>query len=143
MTAPAFALALAMIFGVAAASRAQDPAPDQALDRMRAVLARKPLQLTPVEPEANFKIHIEAIHPMHEIFDKPAWQLDPIGWQPPGVGFNLLTLVQRGISAASNAKRGRDQRFAREEVRRAIAEYCAGQPNANAIQICASVPSDR
>ena len=58
MTAPAFGLALAMIFGVAAASFAQDPAPDPTLDRMRAVLARKPLQLTPVEPEANFKIHI-------------------------------------------------------------------------------------
>jgi hypothetical protein len=143
MTASAFGLALAMIFGVAGASFAQDPAPDPTLDRMRAVLARKPLQLTPVEPEANFKIHIEAIHPMHDIFDKPPWQLDPVGWQPPGVGFNLLTLVQRGITAASNAKRGRDQRFAREEVRRAIAEYCAGQPNANTIQICTSAPSDR
>jgi hypothetical protein len=143
MTASAFGLALAMIFGVAGASFAQDAAPDPTLDRMRAVLARKPLQLTPVEPEANFKIHIEAIHPMHDIFDKPPWQLDPVGWQPPGVGFNLLTLVQRGITAASNAKRGRDQRFAREEVRRAIAEYCAGQPNANTIQICTSAPSDR
>jgi hypothetical protein len=143
MTASAFGLALAMIFGVAGASFAQDAAPDPTLPPPRAVLARKPLQLTPVEPEANFKIHIEAIHPMHDIFDKPPWQLDPVGWQPPGIGFNLLTLVQRGITAASNAKRGRDERFAREEVRRAIAEYCAGQPNANAIQICSSAPSDR
>ena len=53
------------------------------------------------------------------------------------VGFNLLTLVQRGITAASNAKRERDTRFAREQVQRAIADYCAAQPNANAIEICA------
>jgi hypothetical protein len=142
MKGSALWLALAMTFG-AAAPRAQEPAPDQSLERMRAVLQRTPLRLTSVEPEANFKIHIEAIHPMHDIFEKPPWQLDPIGWQPPGVGFNLMTLVQYGITAASNAKRARDERFAREEVRRAIAEYCAAQPNANTIQICSSSPTVR
>jgi hypothetical protein len=143
MKASALWLALAMTFGAAAAPRAQEPAPDQSLERMRAVLQRTPLRLTPVEPEANFKIHIEAIHPMHDIFEKPPWQLDPIGWQPPGVGFNLMTLVQYGITAASNAKRARDERFAREEVRRAIAEYCAAQPNATTIQMCSSSPTVR
>jgi hypothetical protein len=143
MKAPALWLALAMTFGAGAAPRAQEPAPDQSLERMRAVLQRTPLRLTPVEPEANFKIHIEAIHPMHDIFEKPPWQLDPIGWQPPAIGFNLMTLVQYGITAASNAKRARDERFAREEVRRAIAEYCAAQPNANTIQICSSTPTVR
>jgi hypothetical protein len=143
MKASALWLALAMAFGAAAAPRAQEPAPDQSLERMRAVLQRTPLRLTPVEPEANFKIHIEAIHPMHDIFEKPPWQLDPIGWQPPAVGFNLMTLIQYGITAASNAKRARDERFAREEVRRAIAEYCAAQPNANSIQICSSTPTVR
>lgn len=143
MKASALGLALAMTVGAAAALRAQEPAPDQSLERMRAVLQKSPLRLTPVEPEANFKIHIEAIHPLHDIFEKPPWQLDPIGWQPPGVGFNLMTLVQYGITAASNAKRARDQRFAREEVRRAIAEYCAAQPNANTIQICSTSPAIR
>jgi len=77
MKASALWLALAMTFGTAAVPRAQEPAPDQSLERMRAVLQRTPLRLTPVEPEANFKIHIEAIHPMHDIFEKPPWQLDP------------------------------------------------------------------
>jgi hypothetical protein len=143
MKASAFWLALAIACGGGPALRAQEPAPDQSLERMRAVLQKRPLKLTPVEPEANFKIHIEAIHPMHDIFEKPPWQLDPIGWQPPGVGFNLMTLIQYGVTAASNAKRARDQRFAREEVRRAIAEYCAAQPNANTIGICASSPTVR
>lgn len=129
-------LVLASLLIASAAPRAQEPAPDQSLDRMRAVLQRTPLRLTPVEPEANFKIHIEAIHPMHDIFEKPAWQLDPIGWQPPGIGFNLLTLMQPAFTAVANAKRERDLHAAREQVQRAIADYCAVQPNANTIQIC-------
>jgi hypothetical protein len=143
MKASAVWLALAITCGASLGVRAQEPAPDQSLERMRAVLQKRPLKLTPVEPEANFKIHIEAIHPMHDIFEKPAWQLDPIGWQPPGMGFNLLSLIQSGVTAASNAKRARDQRFAREEVRRAIAEYCAAQPNANTIAVCSSSPTVR
>ena len=143
MKAPALGLALTMILGVAAAPRAQEPAPDPALERMRTVLQKRPLRLTPVEAEPDFKIHIEAMHPMHDIFEKPPWQLDPIGWQPPGIGFNLMTLVQYGITAASNAKHARDQRFAREEVRRTIEEYCAAQPNANTIQICSTAPAIR
>jgi hypothetical protein len=105
---------------------------------MRAVLQHQPLQLTLPEPEANFKIHIEAIHPMHEIFEKPPWQLDPIGWQPPSIGFNLMTLVNYVSNAASQAKREHDERRAREEVQRSIADYCAAQPNANTIQICST-----
>ena len=143
MRATSIALALALIVAGSAAPRAQEPAPDQSLARMKAVLQRAPLRMTPVEAEANFKIHIEAIHPMHDIFEKPAWQLDPIGWQPPAVGFNLLSLVQYGMRAAANARRERDWRLAREEVQRQIAEYCAQQPNANTIQICLTSPTIR
>lgn len=132
------ACSVAIVLGTAATALAQTPAPDQSLDRMRAVLQHKPLQLTVPEPEVNFKIHIEAVHPMHEIFDKPAWQLDPIGWQPPAIGFNLMTLVDYAVNAASQAKREHDVRRAREEVQRSIADYCAAQPNANTIQICST-----
>jgi len=142
MRARAIALA-ALLLGTAGALHAQDPAADQTLARMKSVLQKRPLRLTPVEPEATFKIEIHAIHPMHEIFEKPAWQLDPIGWQPPGIGFNLMTLVQSGIKAAANAKRERDWRLAREDVQRQIADYCAQQPNANTIQICTTSPAIR
>jgi hypothetical protein len=138
MMATSLALAAVMTFGGAATSRAQDAKPDPSLERMRAVLQRTPLRLTPVEAEANFKIHIEAIHPMHDIFEKPAWQLDPVGWQPPAIGFNLMSLVQSGIGAMVSAKRARDQRLARDEVRRAIVEYCATQPDANTIGLCST-----
>ena len=101
---------------------------------MRSVLQKPPLKLTPVEPEATFKIEIHAIHPMHEIFEKPAWQLDPIGWQPPGVGLDLMMIVRY----VQKVKYEHDVRNAQEEVQRSIDDYCAQQPNANTIQICST-----
>jgi hypothetical protein len=136
------AIALACLILLAAgAARAQEQqaTTDASLDRMRSVLQKTPLRLTLVEPEATFKIEIHAIHPMHEIFDKPAWQLDPVGWQAPSVGFNLMSLVRM----AAGARRAYNERVARDGVQRAIAEYCAAQPNANTIQICSTSPAIR
>ena len=134
----------AVLLAVAAATpAAQEPAPDRSLDRVRSVLDKPPLRLTLPDSEANFKIHIEAMHPMHDIFDKPLWQLDPIGWQPPGVGFDLLSVFRYVAKSAADAKRERDVRHAREDVQRAIADYCAVQPNANAIVMCWNLPAAR
>jgi hypothetical protein len=148
MTRRALGLALTMILGAAAVPRAQDPAPDQSLERMRKVLAHKPLQLDVPEAEPNFKIHIEAIHPMHEIFEKPPWQLPPILWRIPYMGpstaFGSIPILNLDLLAIGRsmeaAKHERDVRAARGFVQRAIADYCAVQPNANTIQICTSAP---
>jgi hypothetical protein len=109
------------------------------------------LRLDVPEAEANFKIHIEAIHPMHDIFEKPPWQLPPIVWRIPNMGPSTafgsmpilsvdLLSIARSVSASNRA---RDERAARGEVRRAIADYCAAQPNANTIQICSTSPAIR
>jgi hypothetical protein len=119
-----------------ATARAQEPAPDRSFDRMRRVLETPPLRLTLPDSEANFKIHIEAIHPMHDIFVSPPWATEPVGWQPPGVGFDMMSLFRYVAKEVSQAKREHDLRVARENVQRAIADYCAAQPNANTIQIC-------
>jgi hypothetical protein len=134
MKAAALMLAWAMIVAAAAAAAAQDPPDNPSLDRMRRVLQKTPLRLTMAEPEATFKIEIHAIHPLHEIFDKPAWQLDPVGWQPPGTGFDLLSIYRM----ARDAKRAYDVRVAREGVQKSIADYCAAQPDPSAIQICST-----
>ena len=108
---------------------------------MKAVLQHKPLKLTPVEPEATFKIEIHAIHPMHDIFEKPPWQLPPIYWHVPAMGpstaFGSIPMMSVDLlQIAAAVKRGRDERAARAEVQREIASYCAAQPNAQTIQIC-------
>jgi hypothetical protein len=146
MRVTTLAIAAALVLGAAAAARAQEPAPDQSLDRMRKVLAHKPLRLDLPETEANFKIHIEAIHPMHEIFEKPPWQLPPILWRIPAMGpatafgsIPIFSLDLLGMAkSAGAAKHAYDERRARDEVRRSIAAYCAAQPNAGTIQICST-----
>src|SRR5580765_5050162 len=151
MRATSIALAGALIFGGSAALRAQEPAPDRSLDRMRSVLQKAPLRLTPVEPEATFKIEIHAIHPMHEIFEKPPWQLPPIYWRIPAMGpstafgsMPILNVDLLGIArSVGSARRASDVRAAHAEVLRAIADYCAAQPNANTIQICSTSPAIR
>jgi hypothetical protein len=130
----ALALATAMILGAGAAPGAQAPAADPSLDRMKAVLQNAPLRLTLPETEATFKVRIKAIHPLHEIFDKVPWATDPIGWQPPGAGLDLSALFRY----MSIVKRAHDERVARDDVQRQIADYCAAQPNANTIQICST-----
>jgi hypothetical protein len=144
-------LAAALLFAAASVSYAQEPAADRSLDRMRSVLQNPPLRLDLPEPEANFKIHIEAIHPMHEIFEKPPWQLPPIVWRIPNMGpstaFGSMPMVSLDLLAIARSvnagHRERDQRAARVQVQRAIADYCAGQPNANTIQICSTSPAIR
>ena len=138
------ALILALIVAACAAPRAQEPAPDKSLDRMRAVLANnKPLVVTPLDIQPTFKIEIKAIHPMHDIFDKVPWATDPVGWQPAGYGFDMLSVFRYLQKSAATAQRERDERHARQEVQRAIDDYCAVQPNANRIILCASSPAVR
>jgi hypothetical protein len=135
------ALAVVALLLSATAVRAQEPAPDQSLDRMKAVLQHKPLNLTPVEPEATFKIEIHAIHPMHDIFEKPAWQLPPIRWHVPAMGpstaFGSMPMFSVDLLQIAGAvKRGHDERAAKKDVQREISAYCAAQPDPRTIQIC-------
>jgi hypothetical protein len=129
----------AMILGGAAAPRAQEPAPDQSLNRMKSVLEKAPLRLTLPDAQPTFKVEIKAIHPMHDIFDKVPWATDPVGWQPPGIGLDLSLLFRY----MATVKRAHDVRAAHDDVQRQIADYCAVQPNANTIQICSTSPAIR
>src|SRR5262249_11852608 len=125
---------------------AETPA-DVHLARVRAALARPPSRLTVPEVQADFKVHIEVRRPLQDIFDKPVWQLPPIGWSPPAVGYtafgsipmvNLDLMAIGGAVARSvgDARRARAARNASDEVRQALVEYCAAQPNAATISIC-------
>ena len=133
---------MALAFSQQAAS--PDTAPPVSVDRVRSALDQPPSKLTLTIREPDFRVHIEQRRPLQEIFDTPPWQLPPIGWQPPAIGFDLMSLVQYAIKSASDAKRGHDERMARETVQREIAAYCAAQPNSGArIQICSTSPAIR
>jgi hypothetical protein len=117
----------------------QEPAGDNSVDHVRAALEKPPSKLTLQERTPDFSVHIEKRRPMQDIFDVPPWQLEPLGWQPPGIGFDLMSVVRYVAKGVSDAKRSHDERVAHEDVQRAIAEYCAAQPDAaGAAKICPS-----
>jgi hypothetical protein len=157
IAAPRLAL-VALLVAVAGAAAAQDKASADnastadALDRVRAALAKPPSRLTLTERVPDFTVHIEKRRPMQDIFDVPPWATDPVGWQPPGIGFDLLSVVRYVAKSVSDAKRGHDERLAREEVQRAIADYCAGLDASDGAaasfrtktaQICSTSPAIR
>jgi hypothetical protein len=119
-------------------SSARVEGPDS-VERVRVALAKPPSRLTLIDRQPDFTVHIEKKRPMQDIFEIPPWQLPPIGWQPPawGTGINLLSLVSYVAQSINAAKREHDERKAREEVQRDIAEWCAAQENHGAyVGIC-------
>ena len=131
-----------LVAGAIAALSAQE-APAASVDKVRAALERPPSKLTLQDRAPDFTVHIEKRRPMQDIFDVPPWATPPVGWQPPGVGFDLMSVVRYVAKSVADAKRDHDTRLAQEEVQRAIAEYCAVQPNAGHIQICSTSPAMR
>jgi hypothetical protein len=111
--------------------------PPVSIARVRAALEKPPPILTPPDRTADFSVHIQERVPLQEIFETPPWATSGVapGWGPAGgpgiplVSFDVLPLLLA-------AKRASSEHVAREEVKRAIADYCAAQPNAAAIQIC-------
>ncbi|HEV2986618.1 MAG TPA: hypothetical protein VGX46_19620 [Vicinamibacterales bacterium] len=136
-----------LVIALAFADQPTSPHPreqaDEQVERVRAALEKPSSKLTMPEVKPDFKVHIEERRPLQEIFDTPPWQLAPIGWRPPAVGFDLMSLLTKGAKGVTEAKRGHDLHVARDEVQRAVAEYCAAQPNAGEIQMCWSSPAIR
>ena len=131
----------------AAADQTPSPQPrepaDEQVKRVRAALEKSPSKLTLPEVKPDFKVQIEERRPLQEIFDTPPWQLPPIGWRPPAVGFDLMSLLTKAAHGVAEVKRGHDLHVARDEVQRAIAAYCLAQPNVAEIQMCSSWPAIR
>ena len=126
-------LACLLVAGGIAAPSAQQPT---SVERVRAALEKPPSRLALANRKPDFAVHIEERHLLQEIFDTPPWATDPVGWQPPGLGFDFLSLFRYVAKEAADAKRGRDERLAREEVQQSIADYCAAQPDRRTILIC-------
>jgi len=140
-------IAVTIAISTAAAAGAQESGGAESLDRVRAKL-EKPASSLKLQPRVpDFTVHIEKRRPMADIFDVPPWATDPVGWQPPGLGFDLLSVFRSVAKSVAEAKRGHDERLAREEVQRAIVDYCAAQPveprSTAAGQMCSTSPAIR
>lgn len=129
-----------LIAGAIASPSAQQPATGS-VARVRAALEKPAPRLMLTDRKPDFTLRIEARHPLHEVFESPPWALPHVGWRPPPVGFDLLSVVRSVAKSVADAKRGHDEHLARDEVQRAIEDYCSAQPNAGAdLQICAIAP---
>lgn len=136
------ALAAGLVAAAAAPAHAQLTEKD--VERIRTALEKpRALTITPERPP-DFRIYIEEKNPLQDIFDVPPWATPKPGWQPPAVGFDLMSIVRYVAHEVAEAKHGHDLRLAREEVLREIAAYCAAQPNSGAgITICTNAPAIR
>ena len=146
-----------LVLALAAADQATPPPPqttDARVDRVRAALERQPSKLALPDVQADFRVHIEVRRPLQDIFDRPPWQLPPIGWTAPPVAYsafgatpmvtvNMLPLVDAVARTVRDIRHTYALRNASEEVQRAIAEYCAAQANAATISICSGSAAAR
>jgi len=137
----ALRLVCLVIAGAVASPSAQQPT--GSVERVRAALERPAPRLMLTDRKPDFTLHIEARHPLHDVFESPPWALPHVGWRPPPVGFDLLSVVRYVAKSVADAKRGHDERLARDEVQRAIMDYCAAQPAGAGIQICSISPAIR
>jgi hypothetical protein len=154
-------LVVSLTLAIAPSIAAQEQAPAvESVDHVRAALAKPPSRLTLTSRMPDFTVRIETRRPMQDIFDKPLWATDPVGWQPPALGFDLLSVFRYVARSAADAKRGHDLRLAQEDVQRAIGDFCAALPTddahagpdaappgadwrAKAAQICSTSPAIR
>ena len=139
MRSARIALAVMGVILAVTALGAQIAPPIDPADRVRAALNRPPSKLTLTEVVPDFTVQIEKRRPMQDIFDIPPWQLDHVGWQPPGIGLDMSALFRY----IAKAKYHHDERVAHDGVQRDIADYCAAQPNRATITICSNAPSAR
>jgi hypothetical protein len=147
---PALALALTAMPAAAQDSAQNNVQPldlPVSLERIREGLAsEKPSILDALDRQPNFRVEVEEKRPnFAEMFPPGSFDGGPV---PPGglyayeqqrmlfpnstpalVSFNALPVFRQLVNAISEARRARAAAAAREEVERAMAEFCAAQPN--------------
>jgi hypothetical protein len=131
---------------LAVPASAQQPA-YLSIERVRAALLKPPPRLIVENRQPDFRIHVEERRPFDDLFEIPLWETPVLVQQPPsllapieGVPHATPALIQTTMDptrfARSAAKSAREK-STRTQVERAIAQYCAAQPDAGAsIPLC-------
>ena len=142
-----------LIPGVFAAAPQQLDVSGLSLERLRAALEKPPSTLTERKPDFTVTISERARfeHLLPPILDfkvgpdlpPQALFTSPFGSQPL-FRVDLLPIGMAAVAGVNEMRKARARRSAWQEVRRAIAEFCAAQPDDGAgIHICASAPAIR
>jgi hypothetical protein len=117
------------------------------VERVRAALLKPPPRLVVENRQPDFRIHVQERRPFEDLFEVPLWETPVIVSQPAsllapieGVPHSTPALIQTTMDptrfARSAAKSAREK-STRTQVERAIAQYCAAQPDAgSSIPLC-------
>jgi hypothetical protein len=149
-----FVLALALTL-MAASAAAQDGVQDNvrpldlpvSLERIRDGLASdRPSILDALDRQPNFRVEVKENRPnLGEMFPPGSFDGGPVppgglyayeqqrmlfpNWTPALFSFNALPVFRQLANAIGDVRRARAAAAARQEVERAMAEFCAAQPN--------------
>jgi hypothetical protein len=117
------------------------------LERIREGLALdRPSILDALDRQPNFRVEVKETHPNFvEMFPPGSFDGGPVppgglyayeqqrrlfpNWTPALFSFDTLPVFRQLVNAIGDARRARTAAAARKEVERAMAEFCAAQPN--------------
>jgi hypothetical protein len=138
---------LACLLAVAAAVPASAQTTYLSVERVRAALLKPPPRLVVENRQPDFRIHVQERRPFEDLFEVPLWQTPVIASQPAsllapieGVPHSTPALIQTTMDPtrfARSAAKSVREKSTRTQVERAIAQYCAAQPDAgSSISLC-------
>jgi len=117
------------------------------VERVRAALLKPAPRIVVENRQPDFRIHVEERRPFDDLFEVPLWETPVVVSQPPsllapieGVPHATPALIQTTVDPghfAQSATRRAREKSTRTQVERAIAQYCAAQPDAgSSISLC-------
>ena len=117
------------------------------LERIRAALLRPAPKLIVENRQPDFRIRVQERRPFDDLFEIPLWETPVVVVQPPsmlapieGVPHATPALIQTTMDptrVARSAAKSVREKSTRTQVERAIAQYCAAQPDAgSSISLC-------
>jgi hypothetical protein len=117
------------------------------IERVRAALLKPAPRLVVENRQPDFRIHVQERSPFDDLFEIPLWQTPVVVSQPAsllapieGVPHATPALIQTTMDPthfAKSAAKSARAKSTRTQVERAIAQYCAAQPDAgSSIPLC-------
>lgn len=136
-----------LLIAVAAQTASAQQSALVSLDRVRAALLKPPSKLYVEYRQPDFSIRIQERRPLDDLFEIPLWDTPPVMRTTPstlahieGTPGPTPALIQTTVDPGGLARSATNKAKAhatRSQMDRAIAKYCAAQPDAgSSIPLC-------